>query len=584
MNLAEFKLHTQTEIAKLATYKHNAHLLYAMGLRYQTLNYSELFTEGITDGGNDKKIDFLRLDPDSGEVVIAQGYCSNNWEKKEAPANKASDLNTAFSWLYSADLTDIPDKTLRAKAQEFREALNDKRITSIHFYYVHNLPSSVNVKKELDTLAQHVGEVVSANGHTCRVFAKEIGIAECLDWYNALHTSMRVLDQVEFSLDNPPLSEVSRNWSAYVCTLKAVELTQLASLYLDDLTSANVRDFLGSRESARNINHQIQKTAEENSDNFWVFNNGITILTRAAQLDDPVHPTKVRLDGISVINGAQTTGTLRELPDKACLSQVRILARIVVCSDPELVNSIIRYNNTQNPIKAWELRVIDPIQTRLVQDFATLGVTYQTRRSKSRWSSDDIPYDKLGQYLISFFGSPDTAHRHKPELFSDEQWYRKMFAPDCNARNLLFIYRVGAACEALKEDLKKKLEEASASPDQVRAFDYFRYSSFIYVLTYLTQLCLSLLVDKHYSAYTIALKDSSLLDAKKANLLLGPLLKVILNSVNQAVRASNQDAYQVLRSREEIEKLGDHVRTMINNLLEVQPDAFDGLKAEIIKV
>jgi HJR/Mrr/RecB family endonuclease len=48
--------------------------------------------------------------------------------------------------------------------------------------------------------------------------------------------------------------------------------------------------------------------------------------------------------------------------------------------DPTLVDKVIRYNNTQNPIKAWELRVIDPIQRKLTVDFEQVGITYQTRR------------------------------------------------------------------------------------------------------------------------------------------------------------------------------------------------------------
>jgi hypothetical protein len=35
-------------------------------------------------------------------LSIGQLYLSNNWGKAEAPANKASDLNTAAAWLFSA--------------------------------------------------------------------------------------------------------------------------------------------------------------------------------------------------------------------------------------------------------------------------------------------------------------------------------------------------------------------------------------------------------------------------------------------------------------------------------------------------
>jgi AIPR protein len=51
------------------------------------------------------------------------------------------------------------------------------------------------------------------------------------------------------------------------------------------------------------------------------------------------------LQGISIVNGAQTTGAIGSL-DSAPSSNVNVQARFIVCSSTETIQSIIRYNNS----------------------------------------------------------------------------------------------------------------------------------------------------------------------------------------------------------------------------------------------
>ena len=78
------------------------------------------------------------------------------------------------------------------------------------------------------------------------------------------------------------------------------------------LFSANVRDYLGSKSSDSNINNGIKKTAEREPENFWAYNNGLTILVKFLS----EYRRKQRMDfkfsfrGMSMVNGAQTTGAI----------------------------------------------------------------------------------------------------------------------------------------------------------------------------------------------------------------------------------------------------------------------------------
>lgn len=131
--------------------------------------------------------------------------------------------------------------------------------------------------------------------------------------------------------------------------------------------SANIRDYLGSRSSDSNINNGIKSTLDNEHDNFWVYNNGLTILTHAASYD----PTKGKLSfrGLSIVNGAQTTGaigSLRKLPHADTVVQARFVA--TTNGDEELIRKIIQYNNSQNKVEASDFRSTDKVQIKYSED------------------------------------------------------------------------------------------------------------------------------------------------------------------------------------------------------------------------
>src|SRR6476620_10905644 len=85
----------------------NAYMIWALGFYLEEPDLEALASEALTDGPNDKKIDFIKLDRDAKRIVFAQGYYAAQ-DRNEAPANKASDLNTAAAWLLSGDLGTVP--------------------------------------------------------------------------------------------------------------------------------------------------------------------------------------------------------------------------------------------------------------------------------------------------------------------------------------------------------------------------------------------------------------------------------------------------------------------------------------------
>jgi hypothetical protein len=575
------------EVDKLAQAGYREpYLLYAMGLRLRTLDYDTFQTDCLLDGGDDKKVDFFHLDLDTGVGTVAQSYASEDWNRMAAPSNKASDLNTALNWLLESELDEIPRDDVRAAATELRDGLQSGEIGRLDVFYVHNLPASDNVEAELGT-AQRAGqrllEQYSKEGAPppeCSVREASIEIVD--EWRRSQHEAVSIEDQITLKSLVVPQKIETPEWRAALVTLPASVLVNLRLQYGDALFSANVRDYLGSRQSSRNINRQIERTVENQPANFWVFNNGITVLTRDFNLDR----RSVNLQGIAIINGAQTTGSLAEAAarGKVNLDTAHVMVRIIKCNDPSLVDDVIRYNNTQNPIKAWELRVIDPVQRKLTQEFETLGITYQTRRGQSRRRGSDVIYEKLGPYLAAFYGDPGAAHRNKADLFENEGRYRQLFAEDTHVKNLLFIYRLGNAVSLAKTGLKQKVVANQATDDERTTYDYFRYGAFQFVVIYVCARVLGLWLEALDTRYLrrVSLQDKTLLDQAKSEEILRRVVEAVLIPIRQYVQDGQRDAYQAFRLQSGVDALANHARTLVQAVEQMQPDNYQQIKAQLV--
>jgi len=284
----------------------NTYLLYAMGLKLRTMDYSSLLDEYVLDNPDDKKIDFFCMDTDEGTAIIVQSYYSTDWAKKEAPSNKASDLNTAINWLLKSDIDTIDRTDIRASAEQLRDGLTNGEITRVEVYYLHNLKKSINIEKELGTVKRSLDAHLSNYEGTIDILVQQASIEIVDGWRLSQHEAISINDSIEIESTIDPQKLESTEWKAVIAAVPAKQIVDLRTKYGDKLSSANVRDYLGSRKSARNINRQIEKTAQEEPKNFWIYNNGITLVTNKISIDGK----KLTLSGGAIINGAQTTGSL----------------------------------------------------------------------------------------------------------------------------------------------------------------------------------------------------------------------------------------------------------------------------------
>jgi hypothetical protein len=479
----------------LAAYGDNALGLFALGLRFNIEDLDTVAADAITDGSDDKKCDIVYIDESEGYAVITQCYKAAK-QKASAPANKASDLNTAIGWLLQRPLKDLPDRIASA-ARQLRTGIDDGSVKKILIWYVHNLPESSNVADELKTVEETAKSALLQRfkDKPISLSAAEIGRTTFEIWYSETLSPILVNDDFQFETKHG--YEVSGpNWSAYVTSVSAQFLYRTYKKHRTQLFSANVRDYLGSRSSDSNINNGIKKTAETEPANFWVFNNGLTVLVNDYESKTVGKKTYLRISGMSIVNGAQTTGAISSLPKAP--SGVQVTARFVKTSDADLVHNIIQYNNSQNKVTASDFRSTDSVQKRLKEQMSRIpSAEYEGgRRGGSRDSiarrPNLLPSYTVGQSLAALHGDPVTAYNQKTDIWINDRLYSRYFHDDTNAYHLVFAFGLLRAVEAKKLILMTKAKNSASAltSAEERQLTFFRKRGSIYLLVSAISSCL----------------------------------------------------------------------------------------------
>jgi hypothetical protein len=130
----------------------------------------------LTDGPDDKSCDVVYVDRDARTIVIAQGYESAR-PRAEAPQTKAASLHQAVNWLLGAQQGDSVSARLQSAWKEVHYALLDEAIDGVEIWFVHNLPESPQISRELKAVAEAAHQLLSSRypDHVPSVVGKEIG-------------------------------------------------------------------------------------------------------------------------------------------------------------------------------------------------------------------------------------------------------------------------------------------------------------------------------------------------------------------------------------------------------------------------
>lgn len=544
----------EQETSLISAYgKEKAFVVWTMGLFLDTSDLVQLATESLTDGGDDKKIDFIRYDEDDEKLYIVQGTLSAK-TKESAKASKASDLNTATAWLTIGDINKFP-LPLKTIVQTVRDAISDDKLSQIELIFVHNCGESKEVAEELKTAANHMADVLKA--HSIEVLYRELGNQSLERLYLRQQANIVIDDIVECPF-KAKYEENAGEWNSAVLTVTGDWLRSMFIQYHESLFSANYRGFLGL--SRKRINTGIKISAERTPANFWAYNNGVTILTTHYE----VKSDKTILHGISVINGAQTTGSLGNLPLTVSLGEVKIMARVIECFKPELVGEIVKYNNTQNRIQAWDSYGNDSIQTQLSEEFKKLNYTYNYKRGfESRNSILSI--ENCIQPLLAFIGKYKDANRSKTAIFESHTLYTDAFEKT-KARHVLFVSCLNSAITRIKANNKEKIMSGAAvSETDNRLFEMLTpIKNKAFIISIIAEVLIKLysdFSDKHDISFMPNWSDGNVKTYDELVIAITPLTNIVLSQIANYGKPNPLARYYNETSN--VSEIASHIENMI---------------------
>lgn len=311
---------------------------------------------------------------------------------------------------------DIFNRKIQNKQGEFDEALNDYEVKiRLVLAYTGSDSFSSHNQKVIDDLLNDLND-----GSDIARFER-FTLRQAHQALVSLNNNQPI--NTDIDIENWGLVETP--YRALYGTVNGTFLAELWSHYHRQLFSENIRGFLGKS----SVNEDIIDTIKESPDDFFYYNNGVTVLCqnfRKSPKQANRTTGRFAITDFKIVNGAQTVGSLGEAsltcPDK--IGHVSVLIKIISLEDvpSEFGSQVTRKTNTQNKIEKRDFVSLDPEQERIKTELALEGIDYRVRRSDDNASSNSCTVEEVLASLACLQSNIDysvIAKREVGKLWED---------------------------------------------------------------------------------------------------------------------------------------------------------------------
>ena len=293
--------------------------------------------------------------------------------------------------------------------------------------------------------------------------------------------------KVDLDIQVQSVGKVTEPFLAYYGTVSAEDIAEWYSLHGRHLTARNIRDAL----DVSDVNEKIRTTLTKEPQHFWYLSNGITLICDRIKRHGKGAPSSggnaaFRLEGASVINGAQTVSAIHRAmqlkPGKAATG--RVLVRIISLEEtPEgFGDRITVAANTQNPTEERDFRSRRPEQFDLRHDFAlSLRLNYVIKRGEPEPPAEQgCTMTEAALALAAAQPSSELVARAKRDasVLWEDPYYRSLFGENPSAyrvwRCVRFLRAVRQALTEERENLVGRIAGAAAHGDLLLAHVLFQ--------------------------------------------------------------------------------------------------------------
>ena len=319
----------------------------------------------ITDGFHDMGIDAIYLDENQKQLFLVQ----SKWRENGQGSVSQDEMHTFVEGIKR--IIDFEIEGANEKIQS-KKADIDLALTSIgyqvHAIFVHTANTKLNeyASRPLNNLLNATNDEVD----TLIIFS-EITYQDVYAFLAQDHES----DDIE--LDDVILTnwgKIDTPYSAYYGTISASAIGEWYHEYGNQLFAKNIRYYKGNT----NVNDGIRKVLLLEPENFFYYNNGIKLLCKKIhrKAKEATNNTTglFALEGVSLVNGAQTTGSIGAVfnENREQLSKASVMIQIIDLSQAsdETAKQITKLSNTQNRIENRDFASLDPTQERIRQELS----------------------------------------------------------------------------------------------------------------------------------------------------------------------------------------------------------------------
>lgn len=228
------------------------------------------------------------------------------------------------------------------------------------------------------------------------------------------------------------------------------------------LFNENVRDYLGENHT----NSEIMDTLmDEQSPDFWLLNNGVTMLTSGANIFDNV----MTISDVQIVNGLQTTVTIFNYYQNGYSDRAdrKVLIKVINPSSAEVGKAITKATNNQSTIPLYALHANDKIQ-KDIEDILLRNDFYYERRPMYYQNLGHpaeriiLPLYLAGGYTTLILKLPHRAAQLKSKFMDNKSLCDKVFSEsvDISIWPVIasILKRTDATAEKYRDVVRKSTE------------------------------------------------------------------------------------------------------------------------------
>ena len=392
----------------------------AVNYFYYNKNIGEMdIVEGFVDGPNDGGIDFILNRNDI--MYIIQG--------KSSDTLSLEDIKNVFykmcDTIENFDKNKFDNYSAKLKSiylNRYDDLSDDKNIELVLFT---NTSLNENIKLELEDFRNSD----RMSNYTVVIYDKDDIEKRKITLFQGEEFVHE--DSIELCETN---NKLIYNNNGLIVNIKASSLKKLYTKHsVRGLFSFNLREHI----SQKNVDNGIEETIKNEPENFWFYNNGITI----GCVDYIIDGNKIKLYDFSIINGAQTTTKIGNSKlvdidhDFAIVCKI-VKAKGTLSTSSDFISRISEASNSQKPIKPRDLKANSIEQKKLqygaMQNEYPLaieikrGVKPKNYFKVEKWQR--ITNEYIGQLILGcILQRPGSARSGKITIFTSEKLYNQIY-------------------------------------------------------------------------------------------------------------------------------------------------------------